>query len=552
MNKKEARQLAVRALGELAEQLDRGLSDRLRQYLRAMRRFRAYSLGNTLLIMMQRPDATHVAGYRTWLALGRQVKRGEHGILILAPVVRRQRSDNDKDPQERERDAQDRTLLTDASVTGFRSTYVFDIAQTDGRDLPEFAQASGNPQEHLARLKQLIESEGITLAYHTSLDGADGRSSPGQILIRSGMMPAEEFSVLAHELAHHRMHLQAHDTTNHAVLETEAEAVAYVVCDSIGLSSNRSSADYIHLHQGDKALLLKSLQRIHRCAVEIIDHIQCERSVRNPVKINESCLVHPGPRSSEVTPNGPANSLAFTEPVMEKNHNSGHQRTPGSRPVAVVLQMWRTLREGTPNEPQSLEEAVCWVEWCVTRDVATGFVPIHEIVANALEVVSGEHDKELLRAFAEDLLRESIREHLAKQRLWPRMTDCDRLDAAFATLESAGIVCRHDYSCCGRCGTKEIRKEMAEQRHSGREVRGYAFYCVQDTQIALEGDELFLNCGSVLPIERTAIDIEWEIVATLREAGLKVDWDGQLHHRIRIGFDWKRRLPPSASHMLEE
>ena len=66
MNKKEARQLAVRALGELAEQLDRGLSDRLRQYMRVMRRFRAYSLGNTLLIMLQRPDATHVAGCRTW------------------------------------------------------------------------------------------------------------------------------------------------------------------------------------------------------------------------------------------------------------------------------------------------------------------------------------------------------------------------------------------------------------------------------------------------------------------------------------------------------
>jgi hypothetical protein len=97
MKTEQARKLAQQAIGELADQLERGTSDRLCDYLRAMSRFRAYSLGNVLLIAAQRPDATHVAGYRTWQALGRQVKAGEHGIAILSPIVRRSRVNNGKE-----------------------------------------------------------------------------------------------------------------------------------------------------------------------------------------------------------------------------------------------------------------------------------------------------------------------------------------------------------------------------------------------------------------------------------------------------------------------
>ena len=92
-NKREhARQLADRALDQLAEALERGQSETLQGYLRAMGRFHRYSFGNVLLIASARPEATHVAGFRTWKKLGRHVRKGEKGIMILAPIVRRRRS----------------------------------------------------------------------------------------------------------------------------------------------------------------------------------------------------------------------------------------------------------------------------------------------------------------------------------------------------------------------------------------------------------------------------------------------------------------------------
>ena len=276
MKTEEARKLADQAVCELAEQLERGKSDRLRDYLRTMSRFRAYSMGNVLLIAPQRPDATHVAGYRTWQALGRQVKAGEHGIVILSPIVRRSRVNNGKaikPTQSEKNETESQPSLGEETVAGFRPVHVFDVAQTEGRDLPEFAHAQGDPREHMERLKALIAAEGITLEYRQSLGGADGASMDGRILIRTGMTPAEEFSVLVHEAAHVRMHLKGDQTADHAVRETEAEAVAFVVCDAVGVESRSASADYIHLHQGDRDLLLRSLKRIQRTAMEIISGI---------------------------------------------------------------------------------------------------------------------------------------------------------------------------------------------------------------------------------------------------------------------------------------
>jgi len=300
MKTEEARKLAQQAIGELAEQLGRGKSDRLRDYLRTMGRFRAYSMGNVLLIAAQRPDATHVAGYRTWQALGRQVKAGEHGIVILSPIVRRWRANNGKEikpTQSKTSKTGSQPSLGEETVAGFRPVHVFDVAQTEGRDLPEFADAQGDPREHMARLKALIAAEGITLEYRPSLGGADGASMDGRILIRTGMTPAEELSVLAHELAHHKMHLEGDRAADHAVRETEAEAVAFVVCATVGIDSRSASADYIHLHQGDKDLLLRSLKRVQRTAVEIIYAIIGQ----TPPAVSAAC-----PLSSWHSPRHPA------------------------------------------------------------------------------------------------------------------------------------------------------------------------------------------------------------------------------------------------------
>jgi hypothetical protein len=485
MKTEEVKKLAHQALCGLTEQLEQGKSQQLQNYLLAMGRFRSYSLPNVMLIEMQRPGATHVAGYGTWRGLGRQVKRGERGIMILAPIHRRANNGNattrlESIPPAKQDDAT--AAASNSVIVGFYPVYVFDISQTEGRDLPQFAQAQGDPQGYLQRLRDLIAADGITLECRPSLGGADGCSMPGKILIRSGMESAEEFAVLAHELSHQRMHLGTDQTQNHAVQETEAEAVASVVCGSVGMDSRRSSADYIHLHQGDKQLLLKSLERIRRYSIEIIDSIAGEGLVSRRVPKRGGAVEHSGYSCG-------ANPTVEKEPVMERNHDIGKDNRPTPRGAAVAMQMWRAATGDVPMDKLSFEETVDMIGWCITRDIIAGFVPVDEIVDNVLEVVSGDRIEQL-RPYAEDLLQGIMEVHMDTQREWPAVTDCDRLDAAFAKLEDTGIICRPDYTCCGKCGAGEIREEMKQQRQAGREVRGYVFYDFQDTERVCEKPSL--------------------------------------------------------------
>src|ERR1700690_2028495 len=125
-------QLIKQAVDYLLEQLEAGKSETLTAYLPAMARFHAYSFGNIMAIARQRPTATRVAGFGTWKEMGRFVKKGEKGIQILAPMIgyRRKKDDANQDP---DGSAKPQTMLI-----GFRAVYVFDVAQTEGEDLPEF------------------------------------------------------------------------------------------------------------------------------------------------------------------------------------------------------------------------------------------------------------------------------------------------------------------------------------------------------------------------------------------------------------------------------
>jgi hypothetical protein len=150
---------------------------------------------------------------------------------------------------------------------------VFDVAQTDGRPLPEFAQARGEPWEYTGRLIEFAAGQGIKVEFSDALVSAHGMSAGGKILVRTGLPPAEEFSVLAHELAHELLHRDEDELLSRTVRETEAEAVAFVVCQAVGLEAMNPAVDYIKLYQGSKETLLESLQRIREAAVEIIGAI---------------------------------------------------------------------------------------------------------------------------------------------------------------------------------------------------------------------------------------------------------------------------------------
>ena len=224
----------------LIEQLEQGHSEGLTAYLTAMGRFHNYSFGNILEIARQRPDAQRVAGLYAWNQLGRKVKKGERGIRILAPVIGVRR----KKDAEAEKDIR---TQNQAVLVGFRSAYVFDVSQTEGKELPELSdRVTGNVGEYRERLLDFISAQRIRVEFKESIAPALGMRYGGRIAILPGQGAAEEFSTLVHELAHEMLHKAERRTvTTKTVRETEAEAIAFVVGQTIGLNTGRASADYV-------------------------------------------------------------------------------------------------------------------------------------------------------------------------------------------------------------------------------------------------------------------------------------------------------------------
>jgi len=229
-----------------------------------------------MLIYSARPDATHVAGFRRWKELGRHVQKGEKGIAILAPMIGRQKSDKDPDNSGNAKDTDADT--TTRRVFGFRTVHVFDVSQTEGDDLPEFAEPTGDPGVYTTRLRKQIRSLGIELLEENIPGGALGLSEGGRITIQPDMPPARTAATLVHELAHERLHrTERRAETDKLIRETEAEAVTFAVCQHIGIESNSSSSDYIRLYGGSLETLQQSLEHIRCCTAEILEGLLADK-----------------------------------------------------------------------------------------------------------------------------------------------------------------------------------------------------------------------------------------------------------------------------------
>ncbi|MBB6431629.1 DUF6891 domain-containing protein [Algisphaera agarilytica] len=194
------------------------------------------------------------------------------------------------------------------------------------------------------------------------------------------------------------------------------------------------------------------------------------------------------------------------------------------------------------DDGSSLKEAINEVTGYIERDVASGFADLNNVVDRALEVLEDEHDIVALRPHAESALNSAIANHLKAEQTWPEKTDCDRFDMAYASLEDKGVVCRHNFSCCGTCASAEIWDEIQAEQDKGREIIGCAHYHEQDTESAVEGYGVYLSYGSVLEGEQPSVDIGLMIAHAMREQGLEVTWDETLAKRIHVKLDWKRRL----------
>jgi antirestriction protein ArdC len=227
--------------------------------LTMMSRFTRYSLANQLLIFAQRPTATHVLGYRSWLKAGYQVRKGEKGIAIYAPM-RFTREDPD--------------TLEEHSRTGFRVAYVFDLAQVEplaGTDTAVFAaQPADTRDAHLAneRLKAFLFGHNVELEYKLLAPGLMGYTDGRRITCGVGQPAYVEFATIVHETAHLLLHFPVDRSTRPDLTtrETEAEAVTYLLCAQLGIAGTEASVEYIQSYRGTPDTLDASLERIRSTA----------------------------------------------------------------------------------------------------------------------------------------------------------------------------------------------------------------------------------------------------------------------------------------------
>jgi antirestriction protein ArdC len=248
-------------------------SGRWQEWLRTQSRFHHYSFRNTLLIMIQRPDATQVAGFRAWQLLERQVRKGEKAIWILAPVTRKVNEDNDSDGN-----ASDKTRV----LCGFKPAYVFDVAQTDGEPLPEVCTLLGGDDVAgvYERLVAVAHGIGFTIEDAVFDDSRNGDCTHDlhRIRVASDRSPIQRIKTLAHEIAHAMLHGEPHER---ARAELEAESVAYVVCASLGINSDDYSFGYLATWAGggDEAIanITQSAGSIQHAAAAILASFETEQ-----------------------------------------------------------------------------------------------------------------------------------------------------------------------------------------------------------------------------------------------------------------------------------
>lgn len=237
-------------------ELERGVEglredENWKKYLNTMTKFHRYSPSNQLLISLQRPDATLVAGFRRWGDVGRHVKKGERGIGILAPKMRWV---DEKDAAGNPRVGDDGKPKKRQVVTGFTTATVFDVSQTDGEPIPEGARKLSKepPEGFTDDLTAAIEAHGYEVAYEKIPGSANGYTTlrgPKRVVIDEGLSPGQRAKTLAHELGHIEMgHTDPNNSGEYheghggrrGAMEVEAESFSYVLCRANGMDAEET------------------------------------------------------------------------------------------------------------------------------------------------------------------------------------------------------------------------------------------------------------------------------------------------------------------------
>ena len=244
-------------------------SDNWQNWLTFASKFHHYSAQNQLLILIQCPHATHVTGYRTWQGLGRQVRKGEKSIGILAPNIRKMRNEITGEEEKR--------------VIGFRAASIFDISQTDGDPIPTRVNAEllegESPAGLQIALEQFIADNGYRFQ-RGDCGTANGVTIPSEkmIRVREGISDAQLAKTTLHEISHMILHCEDDNIIggmHRGVMEVEAESVAFCAANYFGIPTAPYSLPYIaEWASGDVSLIVATMNRVTKTSRRVIEYLE--------------------------------------------------------------------------------------------------------------------------------------------------------------------------------------------------------------------------------------------------------------------------------------
>lgn len=273
---------------ELTDKLEAGIkevfsSDKYREYLATMNRFHRYSYNNSLLIYLQKPDASYVAGYRTWESMERYVRKGEKGITILAPCPHKVEKDVDVIDSltgQARRDAQGNPIKERKEITyaSFRPVAIFDISQTEGKPLPALTEElQGEIPDYRVLMESIREVAPVPIRFDSWQGSKKGHYDlmDKEIVIKSGMSELQTVKTAIHEMTHSILHRDQAHTKDSATMEVEAESTAFIVCQHLGLDTSDYSFGYLAGWSSTKELpeLKSSLAIIQKASHEAIENL---------------------------------------------------------------------------------------------------------------------------------------------------------------------------------------------------------------------------------------------------------------------------------------
>ena len=366
---------------EITDKLEQGIkelfeSEKFKEYLTTMSKFYNYSFNNTLLIAMQKPDATLIAGYTSWRRnFDRHVMKGEKGIKILAPAPYKAQEEREKiDPatQKPVLDADGKPVTETVEVLrpAFKVVSVFDVSQTDGKELPdiEVDELTGSVENYAAFFEALKQESPVPISFEDIPGGAKGYFShvENRIAIQDGMSEIQTVKTAIHEIAHAKLHaikpdekVAPEERKDRHTKEVEAESVAYTVCQRYGIETSDYSFGYIAGWSSDKDTkeLKGSLETIRSTAAEMIESIDAKLKVLLAEKSQEQTQETPEPVKEE-------KPSYHDVPVYREMANYAYE--------AGELDMYRASRDANMACKEAIEAAISenYVDYRLSTRVA--------------------------------------------------------------------------------------------------------------------------------------------------------------------------------------